>query len=556
MMDIATGFGLPLLDGYAPEQFWVPLSYERVRVYGKLPRDVVAWIRSNPANSASGKTSHFDVTIAAPDGSVLVEVEGFTLHRLTDSSAFTSPPASAKSGPGRELSPAERRLRQIVMQGIPSADGAEMFLRAMASPQTELLVSSLDLNGMIAQVERDAAVRPDRDSGFERPDLDSDYVAPSNVIESKLAEFWSELLGISQIGVEDNFFDLGGHSLIAVRLFAKVKATFSVDFPISILFEAPTIRKCAEMIAEQVDRDEKSDADAPAATVLPERKHLHLVPMNENSNKARTPFFMVAGMFGNVLNLRHLAHLLGPDRAFYGLQARGLYGGAKPHDDLVEAARDYLAEIRQVQPRGPYLIGGFSGGGITAYEMARQLKEAGEAVAALIMLDTPLPRPRALTRQDRMMLQLLRFREKGVTYPIEWARRRILWEIERRKAVEFEVSTDEFHNAEIRAGFLSAVGKYQVQPWDGKITLFRPPLSKRYQVAPGRYVNEDREYEDPANEWDQYAPNLEIFEVPGDHDSMVLEPNVRVLAARIRTVLQKADSDRVTDDHGALRAAE
>ena len=129
--------------------------------------------------------------------------------------------------------------------------------------------------------------------------------------------------------------------------------------------------------------------------------------MQERHGASGTPFFMVAGMFGNVLNLRHLAHLIGTERPFYGLQARGLYGEDQPHQSLGDAARDYIAEIRQVQPEGPYMIGGFSGGGITAYEMARQLKAAGEEVAALVLLDTPLPRRRPLSRQDRLKLQFL-----------------------------------------------------------------------------------------------------------------------------------------------------
>ena len=85
-------------------------------------------------------------------------------------------------------------------------------------------------------------------AAFERPDLDSEFVEPESDVEKRLAGFWSELLGVSKVGVEDDFFDLGGHSLIAVRLFAKIKSEFSVDLPISVLFEAPTIRKCADLI--------------------------------------------------------------------------------------------------------------------------------------------------------------------------------------------------------------------------------------------------------------------------------------------------------------------
>ena len=132
---------------------------------------------------------------------------------------------------------------------------------------------------------------------------------------------------------------------------------------------------------------------------------------------AGTPFFLVAGMFGNVLNLRHLAHLVGSDRPFYGLQARGLLGGDDPHDDLVEAARDYIAEIRQVQPKGPYMVGGFSGGGLAAYEIAQQLKDEGEEISALIMLDTPLPRCEPLTRgQGRCGEQAARVARSGAVW--------------------------------------------------------------------------------------------------------------------------------------------
>ena len=110
-------------------------------------------------------------------------------------------------------------------------------------------------------------------------------------------------------------------------------------------------------------------------------------------------------MFGNVLNLRHLAQLIGQDRPFYGLQAKGLTGEEEPHTSLVDAARDCIAEMRQVHRGGPWMVGGFSGGGITAVEIARQLRDAGEEVAAVILLDSPLPQRRPVTQRDRAMIQ-------------------------------------------------------------------------------------------------------------------------------------------------------
>jgi len=262
--------------------------------------------------------------------------------------------------------------------------------------------------------------------------------------------------------------------------------------------------------------------------------------MHQGEGGAKPPFFLVAGMFGNVLNLRHLAHLLGHDRPFYGLQARGLYGDAAPHADLTEAARDYLAEMRQVHRGGPWLVGGFSGGGITAYEIARQLRAEGEEVAAVVMLDTPLPQRRPLTRADRIAIKLQEAKADGLLFPVNWVRDKIRYRLaQRRPAPEAEGA--QFHDAAIEAAFYQAIARYQVAPWDGPLTLFRPPLRGKWQVAPGRWVSAERAYVLSDNDWTRFAPGIEVIEVPGDHDSMVLEPNVRVLAARLARLLARAD---------------
>lgn len=540
MMDLATGFGLPLIASYSPNQFWVPLTFGKIRVFGRLPEHAVSWIRLAEGTSADSEDASFDVSIADMDGNVLVDIEGFTVHRLTQGIDFAKSSA-ARGEPAPTLSPAEERLRQTIEQGIPPADGAEMFFRAMASDEPQVLISSLDLEKMIKQVAADATTTPTIDGGFERPDLDSEFVEPENDVERQLAGFWTELLGISEIGVEDNFFDLGGHSLIAVRLFAKVKATYAVDFPISILFEAPTIRTCANLIIDRIGGAADTDTGTDASSEQQTSKFMYLVPMHGGEPTGKTPFFMVAGMFGNVLNLRYLGHLIGVDRPFYGLQARGLMGGTEPHRSLVDAARDYIGEMRQIQPHGPYMLGGFSGGGITAFEIARQLRAAGEEIASLILLDTPLPQRQGISRADRIRMNMLKFREAGITYPLTWVRNRIAWEFEKRKAVEFETSKTEFHNEAIRAAFMEAIGTYQVMPWDGPMTLLRPPPSARYKVGKDRFINEQREYVDLSNGWDAHVSSLQVIEVPGDHDSMVLEPNVRVLVARMKLVLEEAE---------------
>ena len=535
LLDLATGWAMDLIQGYDGADLWVPVSYGHVRVTGPLHGPVLSHIRNAADNRQSGGTARFDITLMTPGGEVLVEIADFTIRRMQGAVRFGAAPAPVASGP-RPLSPAEERLRHNLTQGITPSEGGTAFFRALATGLPQIVVSSLPLPALVEQAG--AQDRAGTEASFDRPQLDQDYAAPETDVQKRLAKMWQDLLGVAQVGIDDSFFDLGGHSLIAVRLFAQVRKAFSADFPISVLFEAPTIRKIAALIGEPA-----SD-DTPAVLAPAPRRFTHLVPMHQGEGGPKTPFFLVAGMFGNVLNLRHLAHLLGTDRPFYGLQARGLYGDAAPHDSLIDAARDNLAELRQIQPKGPYLLGGFSGGGLTALEMAQQLTAAGEEVAALVMLDTPLPQRRPLTRAHRAAIHRLELRAQGLAYPVRWATNRLRWEIEKRRPRVETASDAQFHDTAIEAAFYRAIAAYPLRRWDGPLTLFRPPLRGKWEVAPGIWVSDERAYVTHDNDWTPHAPRVEVIEVPGDHDSMVLEPNVRVLAARLRKVIAAAERPR------------
>ncbi|MFW2542725.1 type I polyketide synthase [Primorskyibacter sp. 2E107] len=554
LMDIATGWAMALIDGWQPTHLWAPVRYGRVRVHGALPERVVSWVRNAAENKASGETAGFDVTLCDEDGAVLVEITGFTIRKLASLDVLKSaPPLSASelevddTGAAQPLSPAEERLAHNLSQGILPAEGVRAFHAALALNLPQVVVSSMDLDALTRQTAASSDVTGETQK-FERPQLDGDYVAPEGEIEQTLAGFWEDLLGVQNVGAEDSFFDLGGHSLIAVRLFAMVKKAFRVDFPISVLFQAPTIRTCAALIAEQTGHVEAT-SDAPT-DAKPERRFKHLVAMHDGDGGARQPFFLVAGMFGNVLNLRHLAHLLGADRPFYGLQAKGLLGGEAPHATIEEAARDYIAELRQVQPEGPYMLGGFSGGGITAYEIAQQLDAMGETVSLVVMLDTPLPRRRPLSTPDRLLIQWHQAREKGPLYPLIWAKNRIAWEFAKRRHAEETGADHAFHNAEIEAAFYGAIARYEVEPWGGRVVLYRPPLVGKWTVSGGRLVNSERSYVLDDNDWGETLPQIEVHEVPGNHDSMVLEPNVRVLAGLMRKAIEEAEAQAM--GHGEV----
>ncbi len=554
LLDLATGWAMGLIPGYAGRDLWVPVSYRTIRVFASLPAQVHSWVRLDPGAPPSADFVSFDVTLCDEQGHVCAEIKGFQMTRMSDGLDLGDPsrPDASAADLGLEaaaaapLSPEEERLHDAIAQGIRGDEGPLALHRALALGHPQIVVSPLDLHALIAQADRSSAPPGDEGQSFDRPDLDTAYVAPRNDIEKTLAGQFESLLGIGQVGVEDSFFDLGGHSLIAVRLFAQINRTYDVQFPISVLFEAPNVEKLAALITQErgaVDAPEQPGDDTPATSQTP--RHRHLVALHKGA-AGQTPFFVVAGMFGNVLNLRQLALLLGKDRPVYGLQARGLIGSDAPHTSLVEAAADYIAEIRTIQPHGPYMLGGYSGGGITAYEMAQQLRDAGETVSLLAFLDTPLPRRPELSRKDKTLIKLAEFRNKGFAYLTEWAGNRLAWEFERRRQASARagsVASDvAFNDLQIEAAFREAVGQYEIHPWDGPLALFRPPLDRHWKVSGGNWVSAAREYVFADNDWTRYAPNIEVFQVTGDHDSMVLAPNAAVLAERLRSCIAAAEA--------------
>ena len=165
----------------------------------------------------------------------------------------------------------------------------------------------------------------------------------------------------------------------------------------------------------------------------------------------------------------------------------------------------------------------------------------------LVMLDTPLPLREPVSRQDRLMIRLGELREGGPGFAWKWLRDRVGYEFQRRdkaRAVEAEVAseaTGAFHDLAIEAAFYAALPTLELSVWDGPVAMFRPPLDKRWKATGGRWINSGRDYVVADNGWTPWMPRLQVIEVPGDHDSMVLEPNVRVMAAKLKAVIARAE---------------
>lgn len=537
LLDIATGCAMELVPGYDPHaNLWAPASYGSIRLHRSLPAQFDSIIRLADSTGLGEGYAAFDVQLVDADDMLIAEIRNFVVKKLESDLGFAN--IAEKPVPATRPAQVPAQFAAQVRNGISPEEGYEALIRALATGATQPIVSSMELEALRERAARPRAQTPDARQQFNERDLDEDYVAPRDEIEEKLAEFWRELLGVGRIGVHDGFFDVGGHSLIAVRLFRMIRSEFDIDLPMSVLVEAPTIAACAALLREHGASAGKAATQSPGPTAAP---GVHLVPLKVDARlSAATPLFICAGMFGNVLNLRQLAMHVGRDRPVYALQARGLFGNAAPHETFEEMARDYLAEIRTVQPTGPYFLAGFSGGGITAYEMAQQLEAAGETVARLIMLDTPLPSQPPLSKRDLASMKIQDVRRHGAGFLRQWVRTKIDWKAKQRQLAgqpSLEPSGESFHNEAIEAAFYRALQRYRPLPYRGPLVLYRPRPQAHYFLSGGRRLQSNRNIILEDNGWGSLVHDMTVVEVPGDHDSMVLEPCVRVLAERIRAEL-------------------
>jgi len=201
------------------------------------------------------------------------------------------------------------------------------------------------------------------------------YFSPRNDIERKMALIWHELLHVDPVSIHDDFFELGGHSFLAVRLFSRIEQDLGVRLPLTTLFHSTTVAQISALIKAQGQLGKDWSP---------------IVPVQTKGDKH--PFFGVHGHEGGVLFWRDLVEYLPDDQPFYAVQAQGVDGFLPALTDMEDMARLYIDEVRKIQPHGPYYLGGYSMGGVIAYEMGQQLFRDGERVNLLVMLDTRNPK--------------------------------------------------------------------------------------------------------------------------------------------------------------------
>ncbi|HEY6376807.1 MAG TPA: amino acid adenylation domain-containing protein, partial [Edaphobacter sp.] len=362
------------------------------------------------------------------------------------------------------------------------------------------------------------------------------YIAPRSTLEKMLVGIWAEVLGVQQIGLDDDFFDLGGHSLVGVRLLAKIKRTYQVNLELAVLFEARTVRQFAEIIRKL--KQPASAEQKPWST---------LVPIQPNGS--RIPFFCVHGVGGGVLNYEAIARALGPDQPFYAFRSLLLTQEDIRETSIEELASTYIKEMRSFFPQGPYLIGGGSYGGIVAFEMAQQLYAQGAEPALLVLFDTSAPGSvQRVGTTEKLRGFGQRLRDQGVPYLVrkavlkgdDWRQRLVKRGRDVASYCHRLAGSDlpvRLRYYQVQEAHLRTMARYNIQKYPGKITLMRA-VERGYL---GMELLGTRE--DPVLGWGALAGGgLEIHDVPGEHGNVLNEPHVRTVAEALETILPRPET--------------
>ncbi|AEG94151.1 type I polyketide synthase [Ramlibacter tataouinensis] len=534
LLDMAATFGLHLLDEAERGRcLFVPMSVERIRLAAPLPARFTSRVelRGQPQARFAG----FDVSLHGPEGEPLATFEGFSLRGVESDAVSRREPARARREGGL--------TETLLAHGILAQDAPALFERLFADGLRSVMVSSVALpavrRAMAAAVPARPAPAPRASgpvSGASAPQL--------NPVEASIAETWRELLGVDEVTREDDFFALGGHSLAAVRLFARIRKQFSVDLPLATLFEAPTLGRLAALVAQH-----GGIAMAPAASeapAAPAKAPATVVPLGKRAwsplveicrgQPGRRPLFCVHGAGGNVLNFKVISDRLGPEQPFYGLQAQGVDGRLLPLSTVEEMAAQYVQAVRTVDPQGPYRLAGYSAGGVIALEMAQMLRKDGAQVELLAMIDTLSPT--AARKPVPLLRKLWLMRHWSLPFLLAWPERR---RESKRKEATYAVALEKLARGEplppelvdfhLFRNFVAAQARYQPGPYEGSLALFKATESDTQYLQAGMRLG-----------WEEYVRgDIRIVQIAGSHFSVMNEPGVSQLIDGLRQELAAAD---------------
>jgi amino acid adenylation domain-containing protein len=406
--------------------------------------------------------------------------------------------------PGARMDP--HALREHVRARLPAYMIPEAFVAMPALPKTSK-----------ETVARARLPAPDRGDGTA-----SDALPARDKVELDLQQIWERILGRAGIGVRDNFFEIGGHSFLAVRLLAAVRDHFDSDLELPALLASPTIEQLANVLRS---RGEKGPWTP-------------LVPLRPSGS--RPALFLVHPGGGTALPYVDLTTALRPDQPVYGLQAFGLEKGQTPIADVGQMGSLYLEAIRAIQPDGPYYLAGWSAGGVIAFDMANQLHRSGQNVAMLAMLDSYAPAalspppPGQETDDVQKLLSLL-----GDQVEVSADELR---ELDPNERLEFVLNIAKRQNLlptgynladaqrllAVFGAISAAVERYAPGQYDGTVTLFSATSDLAAAVI------------DPSDEshgWSAVARHVDVRNVGVNHLDLMHPPAIDAVAAAMRELM-------------------
>jgi thioesterase domain-containing protein/acyl carrier protein len=319
-------------------------------------------------------------------------------------------------------------------------------------------------------------------------------IAPRNAAEVALARLWCEVLGIDTVGMRDDFFDLGGHSLSALRLIARIAAELHVKLPAAAVFRHRTIEDLALALRGDL-------AWSP------------LVPFRVTGS--HPPLFCVHPQGGLALGYLDLARALGDDQPFYGLQAVGMEAGQEPLDSVEAMAALYIDAVAEVAVDGPILLAGYSYGGRIAYEMAQQLRRAGKDIALLALLDSASPATEhAIEEIDDATLLMNMMPELG---PVDRDAQldAVVAHALERGLVPADFDVDALRRfLRVYKNNIAAGARYRLAPYDGRVTLLQTEARTGWEALARR--------------------DLDVYDIHATHLTLLQPPAVAAVAERLR----------------------
>jgi amino acid adenylation domain-containing protein len=411
--------------------------------------------------------------------------------------------------------PESSELRDYLKKELPEYMVPAVFVRMDRLP--------LSPNG---KVDTKALPAPEQ-RGSETQEA---FLAPRDPVEQVLAQLWAKVLKVNRVGLNDNFFELGGHSLLAVRIIVEIENIYGRRLPLAMLLQAPTVGALAEVLRKENWKPSWSS----------------LVPLQPGGSKP--PLFLIHSHGGNVLEYYPLANHLDKDQPVYALQARGLDGNIPKNESLEQIASAYLKEIRTLQSEGPYFLGGFCFGGLVALEAAQQLQAAGQKVALVVMIQTTHPGAPAFApgsssaerwwhrAAKRIDLERDNLLQRGFGYFGDRFRR-TRDVMQARTQIAFDKKISNGNGSKTRASMAyilevlgmehdRAFANYAPRPYNGDVLLFR--ASKQ---LPGLLA-------DRSLGWKPVIKgHLEIRELPGHQQNILVEPRVMRLAEELQARL-------------------